>query len=157
MQHTASVERVPDEPILIVTNRGTLSPEYYNFRMTCTVIADALNAHQMPFAYLISDDRALHIPDFDGFVEVITDALTNVRGPGSPADPRMRGGAIVADHEGLRIWSDFLSSKDLHNLVMPVFDTLDDALAYVRKRIATEATHSSRGTSKVNSERHEPQ
>ncbi len=144
MQHTTHVEKVPDEPILIVTNRGTLSAEYYNFRMTCDAIAEALDAYQMPFAYLISDDRALLIPDFDGFVEVITDALTNVRGPGSPADPRMRGGAIVADQQGLRIWSDFLGAKDLHNLVMPVFENLDDALAYVRRRVAAETSHTSR-------------
>lgn len=144
MQHTTRVEKIPDEPILIVTNQGTLSPEFYNFRMTCAAIAEALETHQMPFAYLISDDRALLIPDFDSFAEVITDALTNVRGPGSPADPRMRGGAIVADHEGLRIWSDFLGAKDRHNLIMPVFESLDDALAYVRKRIANETTLTSR-------------
>lgn len=138
MKQTSRVHKLPDEPILVVTNQGVLSSGSYDFRITCAAIAEALDAHAMPFAYLISDDRGLSIPDFDGFAAVITDALQNVRGPGSPSDPRILGGAIVSSHEGLRIWSDFLGSKDLYNLMMPVFETMEDALAFVRRRIAAE-------------------
>lgn len=152
MSQICRVHKLPDEPIVIVTNQGILSPEHYDFRKTCAAIAEVLDAHQMPYAYLISDDRALTVPSFEGFVAVITDALQNVRGPGSPSDPRMRGGAIVADHQGLRLWSDFLGSKDLYNLTMPVFESLDDALAYVRRRVAQETTHTYRTASAVDSQ-----
>lgn len=152
MQQQCHVCKLPDEPILVVTNEGILSPKHYDFRVPCAAIAEMLEAHQMPYTYLISDDRRLSVPDFDSFAAVITDALQNVRGPGSPSDPRVRGGAIVADHQGLRLWSDFLGSKDLYNLAMPVFEDMDDALAYVR-RIAQETSQSYRTSSAVESPR----
>ncbi|HEX2909052.1 MAG TPA: hypothetical protein VHO69_19420 [Phototrophicaceae bacterium] len=136
MQQTVHVQKIPDEPILIVINRGILSPTTYDFRRTCAAIAEALETHIMPFAYLISDDRELTIPDFDSLAEVLVNAIQTVHGPGSPSDPRIRGGAIVSSHAGLKIWSELLAEKELHNLLMPVFDDVDDALAYVYNLVA---------------------
>jgi hypothetical protein len=150
MKQISRVHKLSEEPILVVTNQGILCPEHYDFRKTCAAIAEALDAHHLASVYLISDDRGLSIPDFEGFAAVITDAVQNVRGPGSPSDPRILGGAIVSDQEGLRIWSDFLGSKDLYGLAMPVFETMDDALAYARRRIADAHPFSETGTIQPN-------
>ena len=149
MKQISRVYRLPQEPVVVIRNQGTLTPALYDFRITCAAVASTMEAHHMPYTYLISDDRGLRIPDFDSFAMVIADALQNVRGPGSPSDPRVRGGAIVATHEGMRIWSDLLNSKDFYGLMMPVFESMEDALAFVRRRLRTDTGLTQRASSET--------
>jgi hypothetical protein len=133
------MHKLPGEPIFIYTNTGHVAD--FDVSASCEVLARAFDEHQIEWCYIIADDRQLEasINDLDLVTRVLMEMQT-LKGPGSPADPRIRGAALVAGNAIYQLFATFMNAEEGHNLPMKVFEDMDEALAYVRGQIRSETT-----------------
>ncbi|MBK8026749.1 MAG: hypothetical protein IPK19_36535 [Chloroflexi bacterium] len=125
-------ERVPGEPILIVSTVGGLTVEGMHeiFARSAQIqreIGDIL--------YRITDNTLLDIGAQD-FINIIQLAQTAGRDlPGSSADPNIRA-VLVASNRWTLLFREALSQPQFGGVFLPVFETRQSALAYVHLQLA---------------------
>ena len=122
----ARIERMPNEPIVIVTFDGHLDVETVRnvFVETAAVFAN-VEGH----VYRIADIRTAKI----GFVDLIN-IVKAVRGglPASSIDPRVHG-VFVGQNQFARMYADLI--KQLGGTPIPIFATMEDALDYAHLQL----------------------
>ena len=125
---SVTLEKLPDEPIVIVTAVGLLNVE--GMRAIYTQIAKILEKIDPPL-YRISDVREQET-SFAEMIEIVKEAGRGM--PGTTTDPRIRH-MFVGRHKFAMLARDFYRNSDPNRLSMPTFDTLEEALSYVRAEI----------------------
>jgi hypothetical protein len=125
------VEKVPAEPIIIATLSGDLTPEIVQdmFAQSATLV-DEIGGP----VYRITDIRLTEI-SFHDLVLVLADCSHGQ--PGSPADPRIRGMLVGTTHEWSRFFADSLQQEQYGRLNIPIFEELDQAMAYIHEEMAS--------------------
>jgi hypothetical protein len=128
--HPYSVQLLPDLPILF----ATVDEDYRIADHVEALAADIMVLlNQVPSpVYLVNDLSQHHMPDVEELIfggKVLSYGYDTVF-----HHPNTREILIVTQNEILRV--SFLSgiSKDFGKVLLTVFDTLDDAMAYVRTR-----------------------
>lgn len=124
-----SIQKLPDEPIIIDTHSEPMEAiGYVNF---ATELSDVANSIQGPI-YRISDLRDMTF-SFPTLVHVLAEETKSGR-PGSAGDPRVNLVLVAVD-----LVADLIKSsaqqKQYGGRNFPIFDTVDAALAHVRKQI----------------------
>ncbi len=119
------VERLPGEPILVMTYTGHMDVE----TVTKGFTESAKLAEQIDgVVYRISDVR-LGEGDFGDVMKVIAEIRKGI--PGSTADPKFRG-VFVGGHQMVRLYADILKQEQFGATTIPFFKTMDEALEYIR-------------------------
>lgn len=125
------VERLPNEPIIVVTWQSPTDPGEDADKM-CEEV-DACIKPDETKVYCINDFREVKI-NFSALVSGM--AVQRQNRPGAAGDPRIRSIMIGSG----TLWD--LASKAAKQLQyggldMPLFATLDDAIAHAREKIKT--------------------
>ncbi len=120
-----SVERVPGEPIIIITIQGHL--DAHIMRDVYDRVA-RLGGNVEPPVYRITDVREMDVTLAD-MVEIIKDASRGF--PGSPTDPRIVNVFVGKSHMS-RFAADMHKLRRFGGVSTVLMNTMDDALAYVR-------------------------
>jgi hypothetical protein len=126
---TTLVERVPDEPIIIITIQGHLDSHvmqgvYYQ-------VAELARNIEGP-VYRIIDLRYVEVTLAD-LVEIVKEAGKGI--PGSASDPRIVNIFVGKSHLS-RFAADMLRLRRFGSVHCVLMNTLEDALAYVRVKAA---------------------
>jgi hypothetical protein len=120
-----SVERLPGEPIIVAKLSGVITPELIvPFFEECTRLAETIEGR----VYRISDVSQVQI-SYSDLMQVLASSIGT---PGSSLDPRFYV-LMVGPHAWLQLYTDSL--KQHGSAFVPIFDSLDDALAYVREHL----------------------
>lgn len=123
------VERLPNEPILIVT----IYKEYVVGRDSAEIVqtVDSKIGKDEAGLYSIYDLREMKMT----FGELVL-ALSNQsqKAPGAMADPRTQA-IIVGASELVRFGAEAFKQEQYGNLKFPLFETLDEALGYARTEV----------------------
>jgi hypothetical protein len=125
----ATVEKLPDEPIILVTVKGRF--DLRTAKATFRDIAELIEGMKPP-VYRITDFQQMqaNFPDMLAIMKAVS------RGPaGSPTDPRIIG-IFVGNHPMLQLAVSMLKQKQFGGLSIPLFKSVDEALSYVRFQIA---------------------
>ncbi len=118
------IERLPDEPILIVTIEDHIDAEVVRgiFIQTAAMFAQIEGA----VVYRIADIRTAKT----NFVDVIKIIKTIRSGiPASSIDPRIRGVFVGRNHFA-RMYADFI--RQFGGAPIPFFETVEEAVEYAR-------------------------
>lgn len=130
-----TVRRVPDEPIVIATMTGTvtLADTEKVFRRT-----DELRADMPPRIYRITDvtQATSTVAEIIRIVKAAADVKSS-----HTADPTLTV-VFVGISQWSKLFTDAMGQDDFGMVDIPIFDTVDDALVYVRRRINDDATDS---------------
>lgn len=125
------VERIPDEPIIIATLSGDITPETVMEMFAQSAYwADKLGGR----VYRITDIRSTEI-SFPDLVVVLASCAH--RQPGSPSDSRICG-VLVGTHGWARFFVDSAQQEQYGQLNIPVFESLDEAMTYIREQMALD-------------------
>jgi hypothetical protein len=127
---TTQVERVPGEPIIIITVQGHLDAQV--MRGIYQQGAELARTIQGP-VYRITDLRLMEVTLAD-MVEIIRDANKGV--PGSVSDPRIVNVFVGKSHMS-QFAADMLRLRRFGGAYSVLMNTLEDALAYVRVKAAS--------------------
>jgi len=130
---SVSVTRLPEEPILVarVTDRMNLLSIRTLFQESAALCA-GLPCMVYRVIDVLEADASIN-----DLARVLVEAKRGARG--SMLDPQIVS-VLVARPNRLRFIADLLARKEFGGLDVPVFDSLDEALVYLRANIA--ATHS---------------
>ena len=125
------VEKLPAEPIIIATLSGDLTPEMVKdmFAQSAKLV-DEIGGR----VYRITDIRLTDI-SFPDLVVVLADCSHGQ--PGSPADPRIRG-MLVGTHGWSHFFADSIQQEQYGGLNIPIFEDMDQAMAYIHEDMALE-------------------
>ena len=126
---TNHVERIPGEPIIIITIQGHL--DAHIMRNTYQQVADIARTIEGP-VYRITDLRNVDVTLAD-LVEVVKEASKSI--PGSASDPRIINIFVGKNHMS-RFAADMLRLRRFGGVYSVLMSTLEDALAYVRLKAA---------------------
>jgi hypothetical protein len=129
-----SFELLPDEPILIATMYDSFSIKH-DAEAHLSELASILDGLDQRVCY-ISDIRALKINVFQDFLAAVSKAFR-----GNEAvikHPNITTTIIVSTAELIKLSAKGLNTEVFGHLSLPVFDTLDEALAYARSLIKQE-------------------
>ena len=119
------VEKLPNEPIIILTYEGRLDVE----TVRSAFLQSAAIAEQIAgLVYRISDVRRADA-DFAHVLKVVAEIRKGL--PGSSADPRIRG-MFVGTSAMAKLYADILRQQALGGVSIPFFFTPEDALASIR-------------------------
>jgi hypothetical protein len=124
-----SVERLPDEPILIARYTGKV------------IVDDVRHVFERSAELISADDKVVfRVTDMvhsdTDFGEVLKMARELGSGvPGSTGDTRIRA-AIVGRGRWAKLFADTIQQKQFGGFHIPLFKDMDDALAYARLEIA---------------------
>jgi hypothetical protein len=127
---TTQVERVPGEPIIIITIQGHL--DAHVMRDVYEQVANLARTIEGP-VYRITDLRLMEVTLAD-MAEIIKDAGKGV--PGSASDPRIVNVFVGKSHMS-RFAADMLRLRRFGSVYSVLMNTLEDALAYVRVKAAS--------------------
>lgn len=128
-------ERLPGEPILIVATVGELTVEGMH-----EIFAKSaeLQRETGGILYRVTDNTQLNI-DAQDFINIIRMAgMAGKQTPGSSADPNIRA-VLVADNRWSLLFREALSQPQFGGVFLPIFETRDQALTYVRLQIKQSA------------------
>jgi hypothetical protein len=128
------VDKLPDEPIIIATlvDPVELADSQRGTEFTTQVLGEIDGP-----VYVINDFRHAHI-DFSFMVQGLVEALQKTRNKsGSIHDPRIRMVAVT-DSGMFKIAVQAAQHVQYGGFDIPLFATLEDALDYVRGKIARE-------------------
>src|SRR5215210_1124109 len=123
------VEKLPDEPIIVLTYTGHMDVELVK---SAFLQSAELAAHIEGPIYRISDVRQGE-GDFVDVMKIIAEVRKGVRG--SSADPRIKV-VFVGSHHMARLYADFLQKQQYGAKMIPFFHTPEEALAYIRLDMA---------------------
>ena len=126
------VERIPGEPIIIITIQGHLDAPI--MQQIYGAVADHAEQIEGP-VYRITDLRRMDVTLAD-MVEIIKEAGRGV--PGSATDPRIVNIFVGKSHM-TRFAADMLRLRRFGSVYSVLMNTLDDALAYVRLKAASSS------------------
>ena len=122
-------EKLPDEPIVIVTSLGQINVEMMlEIYRRIAEIADQIE----PPLYRITDTRQQDT-SFADMMGIIKQASRGQ--PGTTTDPRIRHVFVGRDKFAM-LARDAYANNDPNHHAVPVFDTLEEALAYIRLEIS---------------------
>ena len=124
---TTLVERVPGEPIILITVQGHL--DAHIMQNVYRQVADLTRTIDGP-VYRIIDLRQMEVTLAD-MVEVIKEAGKGT--PGSASDPR-NVNLFVGNSHMSRFAADMLRLRRFGGLCCMLMNTMDDAMAYVRQK-----------------------
>jgi hypothetical protein len=126
------VQRLPNEPIIVVATIGDLTMEgIHEIFARSAEIQQELGG----ILYRITDNTHLNI-DAQDFINIIRMAqVAGKEAPGSSADPNIRA-VLVADNRWSLLVREALSQPQFGGVFLPIFETMDQALTYVRFQIA---------------------
>lgn len=125
------VSRIPDAPIIVAIFTGEVNAEMVQemYRRSAVLIHET----GVP-AWRITDFRKMETTPQDA-LEVLTHHAS--RGlPGSTTDPRIRP-VIVGDNQWVQLARLTMRQEQFGGVEIPIFDTVDEALRYVRGQIET--------------------
>jgi hypothetical protein len=119
---------LPDEPIVIAEFHGRMDLESVRIMF-----------HESArFAEILNHGvyRIVNYLDAQASFRDMATALAegNKGGPGSPRDSRITE-VMVAGRNRIRFLLDILSRKEYGSIEVPVFDTMDEALSFVRAQL----------------------
>lgn len=122
------VEKLPNEPIIILTYSGDVDAETIKSAFHQSV---ELMASMEGTVYRISDVRGFDL-DPAAMLELFK-LIADIRNDlaGSSADPRIHG-VFVGDHELARLYAEIMGQYAFGSTQIPFYETLDEALAYIR-------------------------
>ncbi len=122
---SVQVEKLPDMPVIVLTYEGHMDVETVKSAFIQSV---AIAASIDGTVYRISDVRKGE----GSFVDVIN-IIKSIRASaaGSSADPKIKG-VFVGGHELARMYADFLKQEQFGSTTIPFFQTLEEALEYIR-------------------------
>ena len=122
---TTQVERVPGEPIIIITIQGHL--DAHVMRNVYQQAAELARTIEGP-VYRITDLRLMEVTLAD-LVEIFKDASRGI--PSSASDPRVVNVFVGKSHMS-RFAADMLRLRRFGSAYSVLMNTLEDALAFVR-------------------------
>lgn len=124
------VTRVEGEPILIATFTGKVTVEDVRemFRQSLPLM-EGVSGH----IYRITDARETDTT-FSDLVFILSQAGQG-GGPGSTLDPRISP-ALVGSNQWVKMLASSLGQQQYGSLKVPLYETLEEALAYAREQIA---------------------
>ncbi len=127
------VTRLPGEPIIVAEVRDRMDVESIRSIFSETV---ALASDVDGYVYRIVD-----FLNAQASIRDMANALveSSKRAPGSTIDPRVKP-VMVAGHNRIRFLFDAMRRKEFGGIEVPVFDTMDEALTYVRQQLYTPLT-----------------
>lgn len=125
------VEKLPDEPIIILHYEGHVDAE--TVKSAFLQSAEIASEIDGP-VYRISDVRNGE-GSFVDLMQVIAEIRKGI--PGSSADPRIRG-VFVGSHHMARLYAGFLRQQQFGGTQLPFFHTLEDAFEYIRLELAQQ-------------------
>jgi hypothetical protein len=126
-----TVEKLPNEPIIVVTYGGKLNLEIVSdaFRKSAEIM-DRLEGT----VYRISDIRQ-GTGAFSKTMDIIHKIRQSQNVSGSTLDPRLKA-VFVGSHILAQMYADILKQSEYGSKEIPFFDDIDEALAYIRNDIA---------------------
>lgn len=127
----ATVDRLPGEPIVVVTVTGHLTVEV--MREVYRQIAKFADEIEPPI-YRITDTRHREA-SFAEMMSIVKEAGKGM--PGTTTDPRIRNVFVGRDKFAM-IARDAYRNTNPEKLSMPTFDNMEDALTYVRYEISRQ-------------------
>ena len=129
------VEKLPDEPIIVVTYDGELNLEIVTtaFRQSAEIM-DRLEGT----VYRISDIRQ-GTSEFSDTMDIIHQIRETQNVSGSTLDPRLKA-VFVGTHILAEMYVDILKQSEYGGKEIPFFKDMDEALTYIREDMAFAAT-----------------
>ncbi|MBN1679248.1 MAG: hypothetical protein JW966_03085 [Anaerolineae bacterium] len=127
------VKQLGDEPIIVIT----VTPPFDSYKdviQKLEAIEAIANTIDSPIIYRINDYSAVTQASLDDIMTVLA-RETRSGSAGSLADPRVRSVAVGSD-EMIRLAATSLKQTQYGNLDVPLFESYDDALAYIREDMA---------------------
>ena len=135
---TVTVTRLRGQPIIVATvsGRHSLQTMLEVFTRSAELITDS-----DPFLYRITD--------FTGVDSTLADVVAMAREarqglPGSTTDSRFRP-VFVGSNAWVKLGHEAMRQPQFGGVVIPIFDTMDAALAYVHDQIARQDAGSNQG------------
>ena len=122
---SVKVEKLPDLPVIILTYEGHMDVETVKSAFIQSAdIAATIDGT----VYRISDVRKGE----GSFADVIN-VIKAIRASalGSSADPKIKG-VFVGGHQLARMYADFLKQEQFGSTAIPFFQTLEEALEFIR-------------------------
>jgi hypothetical protein len=125
-----TLEKLPDEPIIILTVRDPLGTPAEHRKSHEEIVA-LINTIEGD-VYRITDMRELNIT-FAQMVDRIAQE-GKARAAGAMSDERIKG-IVVGSHDMVRFGTQAVSQQQYGGLKVPLFETLNEALTYARTEI----------------------
>lgn len=126
------ISRLDDEPIIVITITPP-TDAYADAQRKLNDLEALVQTMDDPVIFRINDYSAVPAPTFNDITFVLAEETRTPR-PGSAADPRIRN-VVVGSHEMLRLAAEGVKQAQFGGLDVPLFDTYDAALAYVRAEL----------------------
>jgi hypothetical protein len=123
-----TVEKLPDEPIIIVTSVGQINVTM--MREVYAQIAAILDKFEPPL-YRITDARNQET-SFADMIGIIKEASKGM--PGTTTDPRIRNVFVGRDKFAMLARQAYVNTGS----TIPLFDTLEDALTHIRYELSKQ-------------------
>ena len=127
----ATLQKLDDEPILIVTHEGYLSLKSSE-EVTAQVV-QALDASPVPL-YGIIDLRSA-TTDFAEFMRILVHQSSGAHGTVSNRESYV---VLVGEHVLIRLFQSLMRERKLGGVTLSVYYTMDDALRAMRQRIKAD-------------------
>ena len=121
---SVKVEKLPEEPVIVLTYEGHLDVETVT---SAFAQSRALAESMSGVVYRISDVR-LGQGDFRDVIQVMGQVRAGV--PGSSADPKIKG-VLVGTHQMARLYADMMRQSQFGGVQIPFFKTVEEALDYI--------------------------
>ncbi|PJF39244.1 MAG: hypothetical protein CUN55_14910 [Phototrophicales bacterium] len=118
-------QKLPNEPILIITAKGKFTPENIETSF------NEINKYYDPdgeMLYIISDNTELDM----SFSDVVTGLASVTRREGFRFGAPNSMLIMVGTSEMVRLGTEAMKQKQYGNLEVPMFDNIDDAIAFAR-------------------------
>jgi hypothetical protein len=125
-----SIQRLPDEPILLAKYTGRMEPEDLVALRTQSVQL----AGEVERVYRVNDARQLEL-SFSDLVAVMGAETATRTNPGSLGDPRFNDIIVVSPGSLVRFGTESLSQEQYGSLQIPLFEDLGEGLAHARAQI----------------------
>ena len=129
---TATLQKLDDEPILIVTHEGYLSLK--SAEAVTAQVVQVLDAAETPLYGIIDLRKATS--DFPEVMRILVHQSKGARGTLSNRDSYV---VLVGEHVLIRLFHRLISERKLGGVTLSVFYTMDEALRAVRLRIEADA------------------
>jgi hypothetical protein len=125
-----TIEKLPDEPIIILTVRDPLGTpaEHRKSHEEMVAVINTIEGN----VYRITDMRELNINFADMLHRIAEEA--KARSAGAMSDERIKG-IVVGSHDMVRLGTQALSQQQYGGLKIPLFERLEEALDYARDEI----------------------
>ena len=128
-----SVEKLPDEPILMVKLAGLVTrEEFASLDVQCRELADTIDG----LCYRVADICEMKDMSFSESVVLLADLTDPADVGGSLMDPQLRNFVVAQPGTMSRFSAESLSQEQYGGAVSAVFESIDGALAHIRSLIA---------------------